>query len=171
MASLNPNLHQPSGTTSRSRRPLAFQSLAEIQADIDQLLMQNEGQIYTLGQLTPAQNIGHIAFFIDSSVHGFPYTFPWPMRLIGSLLRERAMSRPVPAGIKMPAGMRRLDKINFPPVETSLETAVDALAAAIEAASHPGAMCQKSPLFGQLDAKQWTRLHCLHADLHFSFLY
>lgn len=158
-------------STSRTRRSLHFQSMAEIQADIDQLLIANDGHIHTIGQLTPAQNIWHIAFFIECSVHGFSYTFPWPLRLVGRLLRNRMTDKPIPSGIKLPPGMRYLDKINFPPVDTTLEAALEKFTQAIADASKPGAMCQKSPMFGALTQTQWTRTHCLHADLHFSFLY
>lgn len=71
----------------------------------------------------------------------------------------------------MPPGLKHLNKFNFPPDDITLETAVANFNAAIDAASKPGAMCKPSPMFGQLTETQWLKLHCLHANLHFSFLY
>lgn len=159
--------------TTANRRPLNLQNLAELKTDIQTLLDEGGGDLSTVGKMTPTQNIWHVAFLIDSSVNGFPpaFRFPPPYRFIGRLLRSRTLNNPFPEGIKKMPGGPDLEAITFPPADTSLQEATEYLYANIALASAPNSMKHPSPLFGKLTHDQWTRLHCLHADLHFSFLH
>ncbi|MEM1028092.1 MAG: DUF1569 domain-containing protein [Planctomycetota bacterium] len=158
--------------TTAHRRPLRFQTLSDLSKDIHALLDAGGGQLSTVGQITPTQNLWHVAYLIECSVKGFPapFRFPLPYRLIGRLLRQRTLSRPFPEGIKKLPGGPDLDAITFPAPETTLAEAIEYLDTNIAAAAVPGAMKHPSPLFGRLNHEQWTQLHCRHADLHFSFL-
>ena len=156
---------------SGDRRSLAFASLDDLRADVDRLLERGGGELATIGEITPAQNLWHVAYFIDHAVTGFPFTMPIPMRVFGRLIRNRFLNNPIKPGIKPPPGAPDLSQIVFPPADTPLDDAVRYLRDSIAAATPPGAMRCPSPLFGRLTHGQWVQLHCRHAELHFSFLH
>ena len=164
-----PALAEPSPPT--ERRELMFVSLSDIQAEVDRLVDRGPSGLATIGEITPAQNIWHVAYFIDHAVTGFPFKMPIHLRMFGRVMRNNFLHNPIKPGIKPPPGAPDLSRVVFPPADTPLETALAYLRDSIAAATAPGSMRYPSPLFGQLTHEQWVQLHCRHAELHLSFLY
>lgn len=152
----------------RPRRPLQFSTLADIRQDVDQLMQASGSQPHTTGQLTPAQNIWHVAYFIDHAATGFPFKVPLIMRLVIRPMRSRYLRKTFNPGINPPSA---ISSQTVPSPETTMDEALAYLHRSIDAASPDGAMNQPSPLFGKMSHDQWVQLNCRHAEMHLSFLH
>ena len=81
--------------------------------------------------------------------------------------QSRALSRPLPAGLKIPSPLRS----RFMPKERiSWLEAVDHLRRTVGRVKAGERMAQPSPLLGELNHEQWVQLHCRHAEMHLSFI-
>jgi hypothetical protein len=145
-----------------ARRPLHFNSIDEILAELDIL---KRGPRTTTGAWSGGQNFEHLARFVDCSLDGFPMTLPWWMRLAGRLFKKKALQGPFPAGYKNKGAAADA----FHPGETNWEDGMAHYRRSLarlksESQRHP------SPLFGDLARDEWDQLHCRHAELHLSFI-
>lgn len=147
------------------RRSLKFSSMQEILDDIEYLDSGDPPR--STGNWTPAQIVEHVTIVIKCSIDGFPgQKVSLPMRIIGRLMRKRALANPFPAGIKFPKHFEYLE----PRRSRSWDEAVDGLRDAYTRLdTHQ--MKHRSPILGKLTHDQWVQLHCRHAELHFSFLH
>lgn len=145
------------------RRILRFDSLDEVLADARALAARN---IKANGNWTPGQVVGHVARAVNGSIDGISFQAPLPTRIIGRVIRNIPLNKGLPAGVKLPASARAKA---VPEPDLPINDAVDQLARAIERTRHE-TMAGKHPVFGRLSHKQWTKFHCRHAELHFSFL-
>lgn len=136
----------------------------DLLADIESL--DERGGVQSSGRWTAAQNVEHVARFIDVSVDGTDVRASFILRLLGPLVKKRALARPMKPGFKLPS---RLADQFVPPADVTWEEAVDHLRAIIRRAKTER-MTGRSPVFGQLTHEEWVQLHCRHAELHFSFL-
>ncbi len=152
----------PPGT----RRTLRFESLEQILADAEALAAA--GSIERTGNWTAGQNIDHVRRLMTASREGFGFKLAWPLRLLGRLLRNTALEKPLKPGFKIPG--RGRDEFT-PPADITLDEAMRGLREEVPLASQPGAMRHPSPLLGPLTHEQWIKLHCRHAEMHFSFLH
>jgi hypothetical protein len=145
-----------------TRREVYYNSLEDLQADVDDLA---SGEIVSLGNWSPGQNLAHIARAMNISIDGIDQRAPWYLRLAARLLRDRIIKGPMRAGFKLPP---QAETVLVPGV-TSTEEGLSALRAAIERIQRepPRAV---HPLLGPLTSEQWIRLHLTHAALHMSFL-
>jgi len=146
-----------------TRRNLRFSSLDDILADAQALF---DAGIQTHGNWTAGQIIGHIALAMHGSVHGFPFTAPLPLRIIGRVVRNFPLNKGLPSGIKIP---NKAFKAAVPPQDQPLEDALKKLTVAVKNAKEQQ-MNIRHPVFGKLSQAQWVQFHCRHAELHFSFL-
>lgn len=146
-----------------TRRTLHFRSLADLLADIETL--DHRGDVRSIGKWTPAQNVEHIARFIDASIDGFTVKAPLLMRIAGRLVKRMVLRRPMSPGFRLPVSMEPF----IPPPSTSWDEAVSHLRRGVARAGR-SMMHAKSPAFGRLNHDEWERLHCRHAEMHFSFL-
>ncbi len=145
------------------RRQIKFDTLDDLLEDAHKMAGPHTK---ANGGWTTAQVISHVAIFLHCSVHGFDFDLPLPMRLFGRLMRNRMLKKGFPAGIKIPG---KAHPQFAPRVNVTLDQAMAQLTTAIQDAKQQG-MNIVSPLFGRLSQKQWTQLHCRHAELHFSFI-
>jgi hypothetical protein len=145
------------------RRSLHFESLDDILTDVERL---GEGEIRTSGNWTPAQNVQHVGRLIGFSVDGFPFRAPWYLRLVGPLFKRQALSKPPPPGFGLGGQLEAL----VPDPDVTWDQALDELRATIQKAKRDG-MSEPSPILGRMTHDEWVRLHCRHAELHFSFLH
>ena len=145
------------------RRRLSFTSLDHIQADIEAL---NGSAIRTTGNWTAAQIVQNVTDVITLSVDGFGFKFGWPLRVLGRLLRAKALTKPMRPGFSVPRAMRR----TFPSDQLPLDQALESLRQAISRAKSER-MTAVSPILGPLTHEQWEQLHCRHAEMHFSFMH
>ena len=147
------------------RRLLHFSTMNEILEDVEYLAAGDPPR--AAGNWTPAQVVDHVAKIIRFAVDGFPMPkAALPIRILGRLLRQRALTRPMQPGFRLPK------KFQFmaPDPGVTWDDAVDRLRAAIERAGSQR-MKHPSPVLGKLAHEQWELLHCRHAELHLSFLH
>ena len=144
----------------RQRRTVRYEDLRDILEDIEAI---TAGPVTGVGGWTPAQNIDHVRQVIRMSRAGIDLTLPLPLRILGRMLKGRVQRKPFRAGIPS------LDAFQ-PPADLDLADAVAAFREEVLAAAEPGAMRHPSPLFGPMTHQEWERLHCRHAELHFSHI-
>lgn len=146
----------------QGRRVLKFNSLDDILADVERL---NQSKLRALGNWSPGQILKHVSINMIWCLDGAPVTAPWFVRLIGWLVKNRFLTKPMSAGFTLP----KATADHLVPGETSWEDGVQAIRTAIgrlkaESQRH------RSPFLGELTREQWDQLHCRHCELHLSFL-
>jgi hypothetical protein len=144
------------------RRKLDYASLDEVLADADRL---GSGPVRTLGNWSAGQIFRHLAIAYNGSIDGFTLTFPWYLRLMARLFKNKLMNGPMPAGYNQSSDNA---KSVVPGPTTTAEGLADLRAAVARLKREPHRA--KHPMFGELDKEQWDKLHLKHANLHMSFL-
>jgi hypothetical protein len=150
----------------KERRQLRFKSLDEALAEEERLASaQRQGTLRCLGNWSPAQNLNHLASWVDYSFDGVPFRVPFIAKLFMKPLKNRMLYKPMRAGSripKLPLGTVGQDPIPFDEADakfrknfTRLKTEIPKL---------PNA------LLGPLTHDQWINLHLRHAELHLSFM-
>ena len=153
---------QMTGPTPK-RRPLDFQTLAEVQADVSWLV---EAGYDRLGDWSLAQVCDHLTLFMRQSLEGFEFRLPLPLQWIG-----RRVALPLTLRRRrMPAGMRSPSSLLPPTTQTGDREAVDRLSLMLDRVSQHGGELEPSPLFGRMSREQWRQIHLIHASHHLSFL-
>jgi hypothetical protein len=146
------------------RRPLRFSTLPEVLADVERL--DAGGSLSATGNWTPAQIVQHVTKLIKCSFDGFPVPrAALPLRVVGRLLRNRALSKAMRPGFKLPG------KFSFlaPDEQIAWDDAVRDLRETL-ARLDGERMTVASPVLGPLNHEQWEQLHCRHAEMHLSFV-
>ncbi len=147
------------------RRSLRFSSLGDVLRDVEQL--SSGGPTRAAGNWTPGQVVDHVARIIEFSVDGFPVPrASLPLRIVGRLVRQWALTRPMRPGLKLPQTFQFM----VPEAGVTWEAAVKRLQSAI-ARAQSQRMKHASPVLGRLTHAQWEQLHCRHAEMHLSFLH
>ncbi len=150
-------------TTKRQRRHVHYTTLAELQADAEQLAA---GEYETVGNWTFGQILQHLASGINSSIDGFNFKASWFLRaVVAPLIKNSVLTKPMKAGYQIPKSAGDY----LPPPDITTTTALKNLQAAIErlktetpTAAHP--------VFGKMASQEWLSLHLRHAELHMSFV-
>jgi Protein of unknown function (DUF1569) len=144
------------------RRTVDYASLQEVLADAERL---GSGNAKAIGNWSAGQVFRHLARAFDGSIDGLPGTFPWHIRTLAALFKNKLIAGPMPPGIKLPSDLAAV----VMPEPTSTEEGLAELRAAIarlEQEPHRA----KNPVFGELTNDEWNRIHLNHAKLHMSFL-
>lgn len=146
-----------------SRRTLHFNSIAEIRAEIDRLA---DTEVVTVGNWSFAQILDHLTNSMTACFDGFNFQAPWIIRnTAGRLLKKRFLTKPMPAGFKLPKRGRQLlpeDQPDFAEALTRVRTALDRFEHEEPSKPHP--------VLGALTPEQSVQLNCRHAELHLSFV-
>ncbi len=145
------------------RRRLSFANLDDVVADAEAL---GGGEIRTTGNWTAPLIVQHVARLIGHSIDGFPATAPWYVRRAGRLFKKRALRGPMPPGFNFGPKMPFL----APDEDVTWAAAVELLRANAHRA-RTQEMSVASPILGPMTHEDWTRFHCRHAELHFSFMH
>ena len=144
------------------RRTLQFNSLDEILAEVERL---NQGKVRAIGNWSPGQVLKHLTVPMTWCLDGAQVTAPWYIRVFGWFVKNRFLTKPMPAGFALPKATEEY----LVPGATTWEEGLQAIRAALarlkaESQRHP------SPFLGVLTREQWDQLHCRHSELHLSFL-
>src|SRR5262245_26306085 len=84
------------------RRPLHFNGLDDIAADVERLAKNKD--IRTLGNWSAGQVLQHLATVMNKSIDGFTARPPAVVRWVARLLfKGRFLTKPMSAGFKLPA--------------------------------------------------------------------
>ncbi len=152
------------------RRPLRFNSLADLRADLSTLeAAHRAGTLRTSGNWTPGQSLAHLANWISYPYDGYPQGLRKPPPLITFFLRFmkiKYLYGKLPVGVKIPnipGGTTGADLLPFDQALTRFRQQLDRLDHA------PPSI--PNPIFGHLSHDEWRSLHCRHAELHLSFLH
>ncbi len=146
----------------QGRRKLAYKSFDELLADADRL---SAGPVKTLGNWSPGQIFRHLAIAYNGSIDGFNTTFPWFMRFVAGMFKNKLINGAMPPGIKVPAKFAK----QVMPDATSTEDGLaqpHAAVARLKREPQRG----KHPVFGDMTKEEWDKIHLNHANLHMSFL-
>ncbi len=148
---------------------LRFGSMEDILKDVEAFdaLGKDGSGVRATGNWTPAQNVDHVAKFINHSIDGFPDRAPLWLRFLGRTFRERILNRPMRAGLTLPKKFTYL----YPEEGVAWPVAVGRLRAAVKRVSSGQRMQAPSPVVGRLAHEEWIAMHCRHAEMHFGFLH
>jgi Protein of unknown function (DUF1569) len=145
-----------------NRRQLHFDTPADILADVERL---NQGPVKALGNWSGGQILKHLALVMNGSIDGIPTRPPWAMRLLGRLLKKRALRKGMPPGYQHKGEAARA----IVPPPTSWEEGLTLFRQAIHRLQTETKR-EPSPFLGPMTREEWDQLHCRHAELHLSFL-
>ncbi len=144
------------------RRTLRFDSLDEVLADAEQLVV---GEASMLGNWTLAQVLTHVAAGFNSSIDGSSFKTPFFFRLLAPLLRKKFIHKGLPSGFPIPreaeAQFLPLDSAETQAALDQLRTAIKRLQSTKDRARHP--------LFGDLSRQDSDNFQLRHAEMHLSF--
>ncbi len=149
--------------TVSGRRDLRYESFDELLADAEKLVSTPGTR--TLGNWSLAQLLAHLASAIQMSLGDVPPpTVPWPIRIIGFLVKGRLLRKGPSPGFKLPA---EVEPKVYPSV-ASAEEGREMLRTAV-ARTKTERMSARHPILGPLTHEEWGKLHLRHAELHLSF--
>lgn len=150
----------------KGRRVLRFETLDAALAEAERLLGAG-AQVRTLANMLPAQAVEHLARWVDASVDGIQglTTPPALLRRLAPLFKNAMLNRGLPAGAKLPQDVQA----RFVPAPDQAPGPALAHYRAAIARFNSARSLAPSMLFGRLSREEWTKLHCRHAELHFSF--
>ena len=148
-----------------NRRTLRFQMTSEAVAEAGRLASAERTSTLTpLGNWTLGQALGHLAAWAQYSYTGAPLRPPLPIRLMLRLQKNKFLTRPMPAGVRIPrvpGGTLATDPMQLDDGLAKFCAAMDRLKS--EAPAKPNV------IFGPLTHEQWIQLNLRHAELHLSF--
>jgi len=148
--------------SAEQRRQVRYDSLDDLQADIDQLMDQG---YHTIGNWSFAQILEHLTAAMNASFDGFPFQMPWILRkILKPIMKKRFLSRTLPSGFKIPP---KGQPVLLPEENAELETAVENFRQAVDRLRNQ-IPDQSHPLLEFMNHEEWVALHLRHAELHMS---
>ncbi len=152
------------------RRSLALGSLDEFRREIVRLDdARNEGTLNRAGNWSLDQCCQHLGRWIEFSIDGFPFKYPWRFRLIGRLIRLASwrwlVSLAVRPGFLNPPAVKAVE----PDAIIAEGEGVKYLQRQLARLEQGERMEQPSPVEGPITHEQWCYFHLRHAELHLSF--
>jgi len=154
----------PVDTRQARRRPLRFNSLAEMKAEIDRLAVM---QVRPTGNWSLAQAIDHLAAIMEGSLDGIAAQAPWFIRMLSPLFRHKALHKGIDPGIQLTGKMRAV----LPLDDVTIDKAMDRMNRVFARLGDGETMARRSPVFGTMTHDDWSLLHMRHAELHLSFMH
>lgn len=147
-----------------SRRVLNLQSFEDVLAEVR--LLSRVGY-HRVGKWSLGQTCEHLARFMEQSLDGFPKA-PFYAALIRPLARLMYLGK-ILKQERLPAGVATMPSL-VPAEWEDDDHAVQQLTAAIARIEAADAVFQPSPLFGNLTADQWRKVHLWHCQHHLEFM-
>lgn len=152
----------------QGRRTLAFVSLHDVVSEAHRLAaLEREGRLRALGNWPLGTALNHVAAWAEYPFDGFapevanpPWFVKWPLRL----MKSKLMTRPLPAGMRIPgipAGTTAVEPGPTDPALARLERAFDRL--------DRTAPTMPNPVLGLLTHEEWKTMHRKHAAHHLGF--
>ena len=153
------------------RRRVYLRSLPDLIAEVDRVhAAAVEGRVRPLGNWTTAQTFQHLATFVQCSLDGFAFKYPWPMRwlswLIGRLSWRLLLRLAFRPGFTNPPIAATLE----PDAAVPLDVAYADFRQQIGRLVDGERMTERSPTGEKPSHEQWVECHLRHAELHLSFL-
>ena len=157
--------------TNRHRRLLTLGTLAEYCQEIERLDNRRaQASLERAGNWSLDQCCQHLGRWIEFSIDGFPFAYPFIFRLIGRLVRlvswRWLVSMALRPGFMNPPSAKAVD----PDAIIAEGDGVKYLLNQIGRIETGERMDQPSPVEGRITHDQWCYFHLRHAELHLSFL-
>ena len=149
------------------RRKLRFETIDDALAEAGRLVAaERDGRLQRAGNWTLGQALGHLATWANFAFEGYPPACraPLPVRIIARLLRNRLLTRAMPAGVRIgraPGGTVGLEVLPADEGLRRFRAAMERLRQTPPTAANP--------VFGPLTQEQWKHLNLRHAELHLGF--
>ncbi len=158
-------------TKQSERRELKYNSIADIERDLDVLQAANTaGTIATTGNWSAGQNLEHCAKVWRAGIDGFPPEMKPPMILkmmCKVFFKKKAISGATPpAGIKLPKEAKPF----LPDDDVTFEQGMADFRTQIERTKSGEKFTAVSPLFGVFTHDEWQQVQLGHTQLHLGFV-
>lgn len=153
-------------TKSVHRRPLRFNAISDLQADLAALeAAHRAGTLKTRGNWAPGQIIGHLATWAEFTYNGNPLKPPWIVRFIVKRRKNKYLTQGLPAGVRIP-------RVKGGTLGTENQPFDHALARYRRILERLDREVPTLPnvIFGPLTHDEWKALQLRHAELHLGFL-
>ena len=156
-------------TRTAFRRDLAFDSLADLEAELDRVrAAHHAGTLRVSGNWTPGQILGHLAkwmgWYLDDR---FPFEAPGLLRVLGKLFRKKIINAPFKPGLSFKP---KSGDLGGDP-EYAFEDGYDRMIEQIDRLRAGESLACNTPLVGPVTHEEGLRIHLNHAALHLSFLH
>ena len=153
------------------RRVLHFDTIDDLLAEVGGVVEASKaGQVRPLGNWSAAQVLQHLGRMVEFSFDGFPFVYPFWLRVVCRLMRlvswRWLVAIAFRPGFRNPASAAPLE----PDPDVTLDTAAEYLRGQLERIQKGQRMTQPSPAEGPVTHEQWVYAHLRHAELHLSFL-
>jgi hypothetical protein len=143
------------------RRRVRFNDYDEMMADVHAL---GGGPIRQLGNWTLGQICSHLAIAMHSCIDGPPFMPAWYVRLVGPLLKRRALTRGLGPGFQLPR-----NAVALLPPEVGAAEGIAELAKSVERVRRDPSR-KPHIVFGNMTREEWDQFLLRHAELHLSFI-
>lgn len=154
--------------TVKDRRMLRFASLDEALTEATRLAAAEEqGRLKQLGNWSLGVSLHHIAVWARYPFDGYAPEVaspPWFVKCIARLFKKRFMTKPMPAGMRIPgieAGTMGTEPTPTPKALAEMRAAFERLDR--EAPTRP------NPAMGPLNHEEWKSMNLRHAEHHLGF--
>lgn len=144
------------------RRPLRFNSLDDIEADLNSL----EGKpLKVLGNWSVGQILAHLSVPMNGAIDGMGFRPAWYFRIMGRFMKNHFLNGTMPPGFKLP----RNAEAELVPGATSTEEGFAAIRKALHRLKTETHRVP-SPFLGPMSIDDWNKMNCRHCELHLSFI-
>lgn len=155
-------------TKAEPARKLQFDTLDQVVEEARRIAQHPDAP--TRGNWSASENIWHVARYLQASVEGYPFQVPWWMKLVGALMKNRFVSKPMSPGFNTnPSVKTHMEPGGKNVGEITMDRAVGLLEEWVGKANTQG-FIPANPVFGKMTTQQWVGLHCRHAELHFGMV-
>ena len=147
------------------RRTLRFESIDQALADVDRLVAaEKASRLKHVGNWTLGQTLGHLATWTEYGYTGSPLKPPFFIRWILRFQKQRFLTGPMRAGVKIP----RVEGGTLATNVVPLDDAYPRFRQIMERLKNepPTAL---NPIFGKMSHEEQIALNLRHTELHLSF--
>jgi hypothetical protein len=143
----------------------------DLAAEVERVVAaEAAGRVRPLGNWSAAQVLQHLGRLIEFSLDGFPFRYPWHLRLGARLIRliswRWLLALAFRPGFRNPPQAAALE----PDPAVTLDEAAGYLRRQLARIRAGERMTRPSPAEGPITHEQWVLAHLRHAELHLSFL-
>lgn len=153
---------------SKARRRIRLENVGQLADEVEQLLesaMAN--RLESHGNWTLAQTLQYLGKNIEFSFDGFPFRYPWHLRLACRLLS--LVSWRLMIAVAFPVHQNRCSTTALEPQPAvMLAESLVYFRRQLDRIRQGERMRARSPTGGKLTSPQWEHIHLRHAKLHLS---
>ena len=157
-------------TPGEKRPPPNLRMMSDLRNEVRALdEARRQGRLEKSGDWTLDQCCQHLGRWVEFSIDGFPFKYPWRYRLVGRLVRLWSwtwlVSLATRPGFRNPPCVRAVE----PDPEIPGGAGVSYLLQQVDRIDAGERMTQPSPVEGPITHEQWWYFHLQHAKLHLGF--